>query len=485
MKKDAARRGAGRCRYAEATVADAHTSDTIAAIATPAGRGGIGVLRLSGAESLRIAGLLLRVAGPLEANRARWAEVMDPATGEKLDEAVATYFAGPRSYTGEDVVEIAAHGSPVLLDLLLGRMMELGARLAEPGEFTQRAFLAGRIDLTQAEAVRDLIEAHTVYQARVAARQMDGALSRRVAPSKLALIRLIAQLEAGIDFAEDDTPTLGAAAILDEAEPIAAELTRVARSFQHGRLVHAGVTMAIVGEPNVGKSSLFNCLVERERAIVTAAPGTTRDLVTERISVAGIPVELVDTAGLREGAGLEEAERLGMAKSREAVAEADLVLLVLDGSAVLRGGEGMRLLPGLAAGRGMVVLNKCDLLGGDGARAVAVAQALDGCAEMPVVLTSARTGEGVPELREAIRGRLQAPAGSEETGLVTNLRQHRSVEAARAAVEAGMEAARREVPHEMVLLDFYGALQHLDALTGQTTSDDVLHLIFSTFCIGK
>ena len=276
-----------------------YQNETIVAIATPPGRGGIGIVRLSGPDATRIAEPMLRLRNPLGHTQARFADLLDLDTQEKLDEAVVTFFAAPHSYTGEDVVEVAAHGSPVVLETLVRQALKGGARLAAPGEFTQRAFLSGRIDLTQAEAVHDLIEAQTLYQARVAAQQLHGALSRRIKPIKENLVALIALLEAGIDFAEDDVDVLPVAEILGRIDETRALLQPVADSFAHGRIVQAGLMLAIVGRPNAGKSSLFNRIVQRERAIVTAAPGTTRDLVTERVSLGGIPVELVDTAGMR------------------------------------------------------------------------------------------------------------------------------------------------------------------------------------------
>ncbi|MGD0731060.1 MAG: tRNA uridine-5-carboxymethylaminomethyl(34) synthesis GTPase MnmE [Terracidiphilus sp.] len=449
--------------------------DTIAAVSTPPGRGGIGIVRLSGPLAASIAAQLVRLRHPLEHGHARLADVLDGGGADpaKIDEALVTWFGAPNSYTAEDVVEIAAHGSPMVLDLLLRRALELGARLAEPGEFTQRAFLAGRLDLTQAEAVRDLIEAQTLTQARQAASQLGGALSRRVQPMKQALVELIALLEAGIDFAEDDvdvTPEGEIARRIDELKP---SLTALQASFGRGRIVHDGLTLAIVGRPNAGKSSLFNRLVERDRAIVTATPGTTRDLVTERISLDGIPLELVDTAGLREG--LEEAERLGIARSREALADAALVLVVLDAMQPLNDEE-HRLLEAVEGRPALVVVNKCDL-----AEAAAIARLAAG---IPVLPTSALTGEGIAALRERILT-LATGGAAEEPGMLTSLRHHQAITTALSAMGDAAQANATAIPHEMILLDLYRALWALDSLTGQTTSDDILNLIFSTFCIGK
>ena len=453
-------------------------TETIAAISTPPGRGGIGIVRLSGPDAAAIAHKLVRLRGSLEHAHAKLADVLDDVRGgegeeaTRIDEALVTYFAAPRSYTADDLVEIATHGSPVVLDLLLRRAIEQGARLAEPGEFTERAFLSGRLDLTQAEAVRDLIDAQTLTQARQAASQMGGALSRRVAPVKQELVELIALLEAGIDFAEDDvdvTPEQEIARRIDELTP---PLAALEASFARGRIVHDGLTLAIVGRPNAGKSSLFNRLVERDRAIVTATPGTTRDLVTERISIGGIPIELVDTAGLREGR--EEAEQLGIARSREALADAALVLIVLDATQALNEEE-HRLLAAVEGRPAIVTVNKCDLLKSSDL------QALNGLAAVP---TSALTGEGIAALREKILA-LATGGAAAEPGMLTNLRQHQAVSTAIAALADAAKANASHIPHEMILLDLYRALWALDSLTGQTTPDDILALIFSTFCIGK
>ena len=477
--------------------------DTIVAISTPVGRGGIGVVRLSGTRALAAAAPLLRLRHPLAAGRARFGEIVDVATGDVLDQAVVTYFAAPNSYTGEDVVEIAAHGAPVLLEYIVrqccaGAGKDGGARLAEPGEFTQRAFLAGRIDLTQAEAVGDLIGSSTLEQARVAARQLGGALARAVAPVKAELVQLIATMEAGIDFAEDDIDILPAEKIAGNILAVRAPLERLERSFAYGRVVREGFRLAIVGRPNVGKSSLFNRLIERERAIVTATPGTTRDLVTETVAIDGIPVELIDTAGLREAG--DEAERMGIAKSHEAMADADVVLLVVDAVAGGMSGEDRAVLERCESGGSamLVAWNKWDLVAekeeADSFSALHPSEQrpLSGDPgprndKQKALRTSALTGEGIAELRAAI---VAAVAGADagglrEAGMLTNLRQHQAVAAALGGLDAASAAVAAQVPHEMVLLDLYQALGGLDALTGATTTEDVLRLIFSQFCIGK
>ena len=453
-------------------------NETIVAISTPPGRGGIGIVRLSGPHALGIANALLTLRNPLAHARALFAEIHDPETKHKLDEAIVTYFMRPNSYTGEDLVEIAAHGSPVIMELLVRLALQRGARLARPGEFTERAFLSGRIDLTQAEAVRDLIESQTLYQARIAAEQMGGALSRRIRPAKQMLVELISLLEAGIDFAEDDVDITPDIEIVTRIDTITTDLEALARSFEHGRLVHSGLTLAIVGRPNVGKSSLFNRLVERERAIVTAAPGTTRDLVTERVSLGGIPVELVDTAGLREAT--DEAESIGIQKSREALADADLILVVLEAGIPTREDEAS-LIQSLTGRRALIARNKSDLNSADSDGSITT----EDPPTLVTIPTSAVTGEGIAELRGALLDMVQASSPETESGMLTNLRHHEAVTAALASLHATKTAVAARIPHEMLLIDLYASLRQLDSLTGETTADDILGRIFSTFCIGK
>jgi tRNA modification GTPase len=494
--------------------------DTIVAIATPVGRGGIGVVRLAGSEARQIAAPMLRLRHELEPGRAVFGELIEPCgtdvpareepeattaqvsqpassaaiigtsgvartssngdtragalaplePSRRIDEVVVTYFAQPHSYTTDDVVEISAHGSPVVLRHIVELCVAAGARLAEPGEFTMRAFLNGRIDLTQAEAVRDLIDSQTLYQAKVAAQQLEGALSRRLQPIKQKLIELIATLEAGIDFAEDDVSVMPDATILDRIAEVRMPLERLAASFAYGKLVHEGLTLAIVGRPNVGKSS-------------------------ETVAIGGIPVKLVDTAGIREA--LDEAESMGICKTKEALADADLVLVVVDASEPQTADD--RELLRQAERRSMIVVeNKSDLVTGPEGLPKITQQFSAGIEAQAdrvpegrlnpghSVSTSAVTGEGIAELRDEILRHIGGEGeATPESGFLTNVRHQGLIQGSLAALNAAKAAIAGNIPHEMLLLDLYGALRPLDGITGATTTDDILNLIFSTFCIGK
>ena len=442
-------------------------TDTIVAVATPPGRGGLGIVRISGPESRRIAETFLA-----DTDWRPWrthVTHLQDRDNQIVDEAAVTFFEKPRSYTAEDVVEISCHGSPVVLRHVLERALDAGARLAKQGEFTLRAFLNGRIDLPQAEAVRDLIDSTTLYQARVAARQVDGSVSRCLAPFKESLLELIALLEAGIDFAEDDVSVASQADLLARLDPVRDGILRLAGSFQYGNLVSSGLNLAIVGRPNVGKSSLFNALLEKERAIVTDVPGTTRDLVSETAAIGGIPVKLYDTAGIREAS--EIVESLGIERSYQAMADADLTLVVVDASRPI-GSEDQSLIDRAARqGRYLLVANKSDLPGSESHGGHS---------------TSALTGEGIPALRAAILESV-TPAGAleQEGGFITAVRHERLLRECLEYLDKARGAIERGIPHEMVLLDLYAALRPLDSITGATTADDILNRIFSTFCIGK
>ena len=428
------------------------TSDTIVAIATPPGRGAIGVVRLSGPDAPAIARRLITHRGDLEPRRATFTRT------HAADQVVATYFPAPRSYTGEDIVELSAHGSPVVLRTMVECAAACGARLAEPGEFTFRAFLNGRIDLVQAEAVADLIDAVTPLQARAAFDQLEGTLTGAIAEVDGLLFDLVARLEASVDFPDEGYHFVEPQAIGDRIEVVLDRIRALLRRAATGRLLREGLQVAIVGEPNVGKSSLFNALVGSARAIVTEVPGTTRDLVTEVIDLAGLRVTLVDTAGLRDTADIVEAE--GVARSRGVLDVADLVLLVVDEE---------RDVAALDC-RHLVVQNKSDL--GRPRRGISV---------------SARTGAGLDDLRAAIIEALDVDVARDRPE-ITNVRHIGLIEQARDALERAKTAAGREggsMPEEFVLADLQNARQALEEVTGRRAPEDLLAHIFSRFCIGK
>lgn len=458
------------------------SQDTIAAISTPPGRSGLGIVRLSGPRAREIAERIFhpksKRSRALSPRRATFGEIRDPQSGELLDEAVVTFFAGPQSSTGEDVVEFSCHGSPVVLRRLLDLLLELGARAARPGEFTLRAFLNGRIDLVQAEAIRDLIEAQTITQARVALRQMQGSLSRRLQPLRQALIEMIVQMETAVEFVEEDVTTESRSSLLARLDALIQELENMAAQYRTGRYVREGVQVALIGKPNVGKSSLFNRLLERERAIVTEIPGTTRDTLIETASLEGIPIHLVDTAGLREAT--DRVERLGIERSRQAMADADLVLVVLDGSQPLEE-EDRRILEETRSVPRILVINKNDLprrLETERLRALA-----EGA---PLCEMSALTGQGLEELRQVMLEILtRGSAFQPEDVILTNARHHQLLVAARDAAHQARRALAEGYSEEVALIGLHDALRYLGEITGEVTIEEILDRIFSTFCIGK
>ena len=397
-------------------------------------------------------------------------ELVD-AEGALVDQVLVTLFEAPASYTGEDLVEISCHGSPPVLRYAVERAAELGARLAEPGEFTRRAWRNGRMDLVQAEAVRDLIDSATLYQAQIASRQTTGALSKRLRGIKQLLLTLIARLEAGIDFAEDDVEVEDSAAIAQAIAPMRQQILALAEGFALGKVVRSGLRLAIVGRPNVGKSSLFNRLLARERAIVNSVAGTTRDSISESASFDGIPVDLVDTAGIRATGDAIESE--GVQRSWQSLQEADCALVVVDLSQPDAEDDDELWRRVRSDCPALLVGNKLDLPRQRG-----------GADDL--IAVSAKTGEGIADLRERIRQRtLPGLDTLHEGSLVTNIRQERLLREALEALERATDGVQAEVPHEMLLLDLYEALRPLDAITGATSVDDILEQIFSTFCIGK
>lgn len=458
--------------------------DTIAAISTPPGRGGIGIVRLSGPASLEIAALIFRSesgAGSV-ANRAHFGHIVDADTGEIVDEVIVTYFKAPRSYTGEDVVEISCHGSPIILGRVLQMTTERGCRVAEPGEFTFRAFANRRIDLAQAQAVRDVINAQTQFQARVATKQLEGELSGRLTPIKDTLVEIIVHLESSVEFVEDDISPETLSRLLAKLDRVIGELKAIADSFSFGRYVREGFDLAIVGRPNVGKSSVFNRLIGSDRAIVTALPGTTRDALYEATSISGVPVRLIDTAGIRETSDL--IENIGITRSRTAIADADISLLVLDASSALQG-EDLALLESVPATTRIIVLNKTDLPNQLDVSLDESSYSFSVWRERAVSI-SALTGDGFELLTKSIFERLAGDAATERDDvMLTDARQHGAICWASNKLDQARELMIKHELEEIILLELRSGLEALGEITGETLTDDILGQIFSTFCIGK
>jgi tRNA modification GTPase len=440
--------------------------DAIVAVATPPGRGGIGVVRISGESALATAAAILERSDRLEPRLATFTRVK--ADADVVDEVVATYFPAPHSYTGQDVVEISAHGSPVVLQTIVRAIIQAGARLAQPGEFTLRAFLNGKRDLVQAEAVADLIDAVTPAQARIAFDQLEGTLTRRIRGIDGELYDLIARLEASLDFPDEGYHFIESREAAAQLERLSGHLDALLADARRGRMIREGATVVIVGRPNVGKSSIFNALVGADRAIVTAIPGTTRDLVTEKIDLDGIPITLVDTAGWRET--LDVVEREGVARGARAREVADLILVVLDNSEGLTA-EDELLLAETKSERRVLVANKADC-----------GRMLNGTA----LQTSMRTGLGLDDLRRAIVCGLTGSDSLRDGAAISNARHIALLEDARVHLRSARHAAETErVPEEFVLSDLQAARSRLDEVVGVRTTDDLLQHIFERFCVGK
>ena len=447
------------------------TNDTIAALATPRGRGGIGVVRISGPGADAIAAALLPSAAPLEARHATLARAVD-ARGEPIDEVVATSFPAPHSYTGQHVVELSAHGNPLVLDRLVTAAVAAGARMAEPGEFTLRAFLHGKIDLPQAEAVADLVDAVTPVQARAAFDQLEGTLTRAIGAIDASLFDLIAKLEASVDFPDEGYHFVAPEQAADDARAVAGELSALIARGREGRVIREGAQVVLAGRPNTGKSSLFNALAGTDRAIVTAIAGTTRDLVTEIVDIGGLAVTLVDTAGLRSTTDLVESE--GVGRAERAAGIADCVVLVLDGS-VPPTEEDLALIRATTGRVRVIAINKADL----------PMDAAHDAHEAPAIFVSARSHAGIPALRAAIAARLMGASAARDVPAVTNQRHLALLERAHEALTRGADALSHGAPEELALADLQEARGHLDEIVGRRTTDDILRHIFERFCIGK
>ncbi|MCA1614650.1 MAG: tRNA uridine-5-carboxymethylaminomethyl(34) synthesis GTPase MnmE [Acidobacteria bacterium] len=454
-----------------------HVSDTIVALSTPPGRSGIGVIRISGESALLLTCSLLNDPNfSPEPNRVILKAIYDPDTREVIDRALVTFFHAPHSYTGEDVIELSCHGSPQLLLRVLDSLLFFGARTAEPGEFTMRAVANGRLSLTQAEAVRDLIEAQTHAAVRQAARQLGGELSARLQPVKDSLLDIIVPLESSLEFVEDDLPEDIVRNISEKLSSLSAKLDELANSFRRGRLLKEGLRVALVGRPNVGKSSIFNSLLSSDRSIVTEIPGTTRDTISEVVNLEGIPVLITDTAGVRSSADV--IEQLGIERTRRAVADADLIVAVIDGSQPFTE-EDKKIVSEASESYSVVALNKSDL------ESFRIHNAQQLAQDLILIPVSAKTGDGLTTLCAEIIKPFSANYLDENSFVITNARHFDLLRRASDSLESAGELIRGGLSEEIILAKLYESLRFLGEITGETTPEAILSQIFSSFCIGK
>jgi tRNA modification GTPase len=454
------------------------SKDTIVALSTPPGRSGIGVVRLSGTRVLEVAQSLVQDKSFIpESHRSILRKLYDPSSHEVLDHALITYFKSPHSFTGEDIIEFSCHGSPMILRALIDIILGFDLRLAGPGEFTLRALANGRLNLVQAEAIHDLINAQTRAAAQQATRQMEGEMSALLQPAKNSLLNLIVPLESSLEFVEDDLPEIAFREIKKDLSNLISQIIELSATFSAGRLLREGLKVTLVGRPNVGKSSVFNNLVNSDRAIVTDIPGTTRDSLSETISIQGVPVLLTDTAGLRVSEDIIES--LGVERTRRIIADADLVIVVIDGSQLLMS-EDLEILNDITNSPHIIAVNKCDLasfkqnelvLGDEKATAI--------------ISISAKTGAGLDSLRTAIL-EPYAAYDTSYTGLfITNARHFDLLQRVTTALRSSLNLLEEKASEELVLVGLYDALRFLGEITGESTPDDILSQIFATFCIGK
>ena len=455
--------------------------DTIAAIATPPGRSGIGIVRLSGPQAIAIAGEVFRPASRKRNPLAQasfttcYGHVM--AGEQVVDEVILTVMRAPHTYTTQDVAAINCHGGVVPLRRTLELVIEAGARPADPGEFTKRAYYFGRIDLAQAEAVADIINAQTNESQKAAMTQLAGRLSDEINAFRENIMGTLVRVEAAIDFSDQDIELMSAEEIAAAIGELRGQIGALLATTEHGRILREGLKVAIVGRPNVGKSSLLNALLQTSRAIVTEVPGTTRDVVEDTVNVNGIPVTLADTAGLRETNNVVEAE--GVSRSRQAIADADLVLLVIDSSEALVGDD-EELLAELPSSSSIVVMNKEDL------PTAIDASEVERITSAPIVWVSALEGTHIGELENAISSHVwEGKAGAGEQTIITNVRHKVALQKAEAALAAAAEAVSGGYSEEFVAADLRGALSSLDEIVGKYVPEDVISRIFAEFCIGK
>lgn len=461
-------------------------TDTITAVATPPGEGGIAVLRVSGSQAFSIAEKVFRPhrkGSPAHYHgfTVHYGQLLDPHTQEALDDGLLTVFRAPHSYTGEDTLEFSCHGGALLTQCVLSAFLRAGARLAEPGEFTQRAFLNGKLDLAQAEAVADLIRAKTESACRLAQRQLEGRLSAQIHALKEELIGILAAIEVTIDFS-DEVGELDYAPLLQRILVVKEAIQHLCEEGKRGRLLREGMRVALMGRPNVGKSSLLNALLRTDRAIVTPIAGTTRDVIEEAANLQGIPIVLMDTAGLRETA--DPIEQIGVTRARQASQNADMILAVFDAttdtpttfqSFLSEIEENQRTCL-------LMVWNKCDLI--SSTKKEQISQELP--LSLPCVFTSAQSGEGLSELEAKILSfAIGGQSGALDSVLVANTRHQEALQSAVISLQEAENTTRQALPGDFIAIDVRGALDALGHITGETVTEDIIHRIFRDFCVGK
>ena len=447
-------------------------SDTIVALATPAGRSGIGVIRLSGGDSLSIVRRLIRQENfQPEPRYALLKKIYDPESNEILDEVIITFFQSPKSFTGEDIFEISCHGSPIVLRRIIDLCLKFDARLADPGEFSLRALSNGRINLSQAEAIRDLIDSQTLSAVRQSVKQLQGEVSNQLQPIKNDLLDVIVILESAMEFVEDDLPEYQVENINRKLQKVLNDIDKFSSTYQAGKLLREGLSVAIVGRPNVGKSSLFNALLGHERAIVTDIAGTTRDQINERLSINGIPVFLIDTAGQRNTSDVVES--IGVQRAKQTMSDADLVVVLLDGSLPITN-EDFDLITRTEKLNRVIAINKSDLK--PGFQSVYNAKS---------VRVSAKTGEGLNDLKNSITEPFMIDNTENYGFLISDARHFDLLNRAKSEVSSSINLWHQKMSEEIVLIGLHNALIYLGQITGETTTEDMLSQIFSTFCIGK
>jgi tRNA modification GTPase len=448
-------------------------SETIVAIATPNGKSGIGVIRLSGLNSFEIVSRLIKLPEFQPTPRhAYLKQIIDISSDEVIDDAIITYFKSPQSFTGEDVVEISSHGSPIILRQIIDNCLTLNARFAEPGEFTLRALSNGRMDLSEAEAVRDLIDAQTISSARLAVRQLRGEFSAQLQPVKDDLLNVIVVLESAIEFVEDDLPDFQNESIRKKLGDLSSKLTDLLLTFRAGKLLRDGLRVAFVGRPNVGKSSLFNALLGYERAIVTSIAGTTRDSLNEKLVIENIPISLIDTAGLRDTN--ETVERIGVERTRQTLADADLVVVILDNSQSVHPDD-LEIFEQVRDLQHLIVINKIDVVNVIDKYSLGKA----------VVEVSAKTGDGLDRLEKAIIEPFKIGDSESDGFIVSDARHFDLLNRANSEIESTIQLLSENASEEIAVIGLHNAIRFLGQITGETTTEDMLTRIFSTFCIGK